>query len=165
MSPSEHLPTRLRATYESVEDAQLRTDIRSLLGLSEEQLNQRPSSISEELHLLSQNLYQEAIRRKRTLMLSKKTNWWLAAAMIPLVCGFASWGYIQKQRTDQLAQQVKLQEAEQQRLLESNRQLQRNLQEMQAQSADPNKAYPVIPLERKLDPNAQMNSLKVRDNK
>lgn len=94
--------------FEPVEDIELRSELRELLGLSE--LQASPSSASDpELIQLAETLRREAERRRHAT-LRPRSNWRLAtAAAIPVLLSLGAlgaWGVHQKDRADKLASQI-----------------------------------------------------------
>ncbi len=157
--------SRLKKTsqrIESIDDVQLRSDISQMLGLK----TQPDEDITAESHHheeLAQSLYLEALRRRRTLRHRSSLSWILAAASIPIIFATAIWGISQNQKAKALAQQIELNRLEQQRLVDTNQNLQKAIQDAQLQLAKDYKQYPVLPLpDRKKSVN-ELDVLKVRN--
>lgn len=82
---------------EPLEDAQLRLDFGQMLGLK---VPSEASVMAESHRLqnLAQDLYREALRRRRTLRQRSNLSWILAAAAIPVIFALGSWGMAQQKK-------------------------------------------------------------------
>lgn len=91
---------------ESAEDRALREELRGLLGAPTPDFFE--AEVTPEMVALAEELRREALRRRNTAR--RKPSWMLlAAAALPFafaVAGMGAWGFHQKQRADQLAQDM-----------------------------------------------------------
>jgi hypothetical protein len=148
--------------FESVEDVQLRAELRDLLGLGS-MATPRLAEPSPELKALANDLRREAQRRSRTER--KRPTWGLlAAAALPLVAalvGLGSWGFQQKHRADDLTEQAQRQELELTRLAanhaselakerQAKEEVQRQLQLASRRDSRRPEPFLVIPVEKPL---------------
>ena len=147
---------------EPLEDAQLRLDFGQMLGLK---VPSEASVMAESHRLqnLAQDLYREALRRRRTLRQRSNLSWILAAAAIPVIFALGSWGMVQQKKAQVLAQQIEQNRSEQQRLVNANQNLQKVIDDAQLQLAKDRQKYPVIPLPNRENSVNQINTVKVRN--
>lgn len=147
---------------EPIEDIQLRSDLGQLLGLksSSESLS---AMQSHHLQDLAQSLYREALRRRRTLRGRSRLSWFLAAASLPIIFALSSWGITQQQKAQVLAKQIEQNRLEQQRLVNANQNLEKEIQDARLQLAKNRENYPVVALPNRKNEVNQINTVKVRN--
>lgn len=148
--------------FEPAEDAQLRAELRDLLGLGPV-VPAASAPPDAELTALADDLRREAQRRRRTER--KRPTWGLlAAAALPLLAalgGLGTWGLHQKQRADGLAAQTEQQSQELTRLAaahasevakerQAKEEVQQQLQLASKKAPRRAEPYLVIPVEKPL---------------